>query len=258
MVRRRARRPVGASLALGGAVFAHLAPSVAVLGQWVPPALGLPPALPAGLCRWRGPASSNIALTFDDGPSPESTPAVLDRLRALEVRATFFVLGELVGRAPEVVARIVDEGHEVALHGNQHVHHLWRSYWSIERDLSAGLAVLAGVGVQPRFFRPPYGQISAGTLLAARRLRLETVLWSAWGREWRDPHATSVARRVCAGLGPGAIVLLHDTDHTAPPGTSSVALQALPLVVEECARRGLNPVTLGELVGARPGGGHHG
>jgi peptidoglycan/xylan/chitin deacetylase (PgdA/CDA1 family) len=227
---------------------AHFAPSVAVLGQWAPPGLGLPPALPSGACRWRGPEVPAVALTFDDGPSAASTPAVLKRLRELEIRATFFVLGELVERDPALVARIVDEGHEVAFHGHRHVHHLWRPYRWVQKDLSRGMSALRDAGVRPRFFRPPYGQISGGTLLAAHGLGLETVLWSAWGREWRDRHPPSVARRVSGRLAPGAIVLLHDTDHTSPPGTWQVAFEALPLIADECARWGLCPVTLSQLV----------
>jgi len=246
--RLRARR-TAAVLAAGLPALAHFAPSTAVLGQWAPRVLQLPPELPGGLCRWRGPGAPAVALTFDDGPAPESTPAVLGRLEDLGVKATFFVLGELAREHPDLVRRTVDAGHEIGLHGMRHVHHLLRTVFSIERDLAEGLDVLEGLGVTPRFFRPPYGQLSGGTVLAARRHRLETVLWSAWGREWRDRVPSSVAGRVSRHLGPGSIVLLHDSDHTAPAGTWQVGFDALPLVVEDCERRGLRLVTLSELVG---------
>ena len=221
-----------------------------VLGQWAPDWLPLPPALPLGLCRWRGPAGADrVALTFDDGPHPDTTPTVLDSLDELGVRATFFCLGELVERHPGVLQLILERGHEVGLHGQRHVHHLARSARFIRRDLAAGLTALEREGVRPRFYRPPYGQVSGGTLVAARSLGLELVLWSAWGREWRDPDPASVAQRIGRRLGPGSIVLLHDTEHTSPPGSWRVGLAALPLVVADCERRGLRPVTMSELAG---------
>jgi peptidoglycan/xylan/chitin deacetylase (PgdA/CDA1 family) len=191
-----------------------------------------------------------VAITFDDGPSPDSTPAVLDRLGELGVKATFFCLGQAVRRDPELVARMLAEGHEVALHGERHVHHLMRSARFIDKDLTAGLDSLRAAGARPRFYRPAYGQVSGGTVVAAWRHGLETVLWSAWGREWKDRDPASVAARIGRRLGPGAIVLLHDTDHKSPSGSWRVALDALTIVAGECEQRGLATVTLSALVDA--------
>ena len=238
-------RPLPASVGFvtGGMALGQLLPSVASLGQWLP-------VRRAGRCMWRGGAHGppdRVALTFDDGPSPDSTPALLERLHELGVRATFFPSGAAVARRPDLVGEIVGRGHQMETHGYRHRHHLWSSPRWIGADLDAALAVMASVGVRPRWFRPPYGQISAGTVLAARRRNLGLALWSAWGREWAADDAPAVGRRIGAALGPGAVVLLHDSDEFCAPGSARRALDALGFLVDELARRGLAPVTLDEV-----------
>src|SRR6185437_6685287 len=189
-VHRRVVRRVG-GIAAAAAVAGQYVPSTVALGQWT----GLR-ALPGGLCRWRGDGGSSsggdrVALTFDDGPSPAGTPAVLDRLDRLGLVGTFFVLGSLVERDPDLVAEIRRRGHQVETHGHHHRHHLARTPWWVHRDLAAAAEAMAAVGVHPRWYRPTYGQATAATLLAARRQGWLPVLWSAWGREWAttDPAA---------------------------------------------------------------------
>jgi peptidoglycan/xylan/chitin deacetylase (PgdA/CDA1 family) len=224
------------------AALVHAAPSVVALGQWT--------RLRAlrGVCRWRGPAVDAIALTFDDGPDPQSTPRVLDRLDDLGLRGTFFCLGHRVVDAPEVVVETVARGHEIAVHGFVHDHHFARTPRWVRADLDAALEVLAHCGVEPRWYRPPYGQVTAGTLLAARRRRVETVLWSGWGREWGALDGAAVAARVRAALEPGAIVLFHDSDVTSPRGTVDRVIDALAPIADELRRRHLDSFTLSELV----------
>jgi peptidoglycan/xylan/chitin deacetylase (PgdA/CDA1 family) len=222
----------------------QLLPSVASLGQWLP-------VRRVGRCAWRGAAHGppgRVALTFDDGPCPDSTPALLDRLDELGVRATFFPSGAAVARHAAVAGEVVSRGHQVETHGYHHRHHLWSSPWWIGADLDAALAVMAGVGVCPRWLRPPYGQVSTGTVLAARRRGLGLAMWSAWGREWVATDARAVARRVGAALSPGAVVLLHDSDEFSPAGSARRAHDAVGFLVDELARRGMIPVTLDEVV----------
>jgi peptidoglycan/xylan/chitin deacetylase (PgdA/CDA1 family) len=239
MIPRRLRWPAAAGAAAASLQFV---PSVASLAQWTPLR-----ALPAGACRWRGPASSKVALTFDDGPAPE-TVALLDRLDELELQATFFCLGTNVARHPEVVEEMIRRGHQVETHGHRHDHHLGRGPGWIGRDLDEAVDALARCGVEPTWFRPPYGQLAGGTVLAARRRRLRLVLWSAWGREWAEPDAAAVAVRVRRALAPGAIVLLHDADTTSPAGSAERAREALGTIADDLADRGLRAVTLDELV----------
>ena len=228
--------------ALGGALaLAQLAPSVASLGQWVP-------VRRAGRCAWRGRGDA-VALTFDDGPSPEATPGLLDRLDQLGLRATFFCLGEAVDRYPDLVRATVARGHQVETHGYRHRHHLGATPRWIARNLDRAVAALGAVGVTPRWLRPPYGQVSTGTVLAARRRGLGLALWSAWGREWEKPDGAAVVAQVRRGLAPGAVVLLHDSDMSSPVGSARRALDALGPLAGDLARRGLASRTLDELTG---------
>jgi peptidoglycan/xylan/chitin deacetylase (PgdA/CDA1 family) len=221
-----------------------MVPSVVSLGQWTPLR-----ALPRGWCTWRGPRVPRVALTFDDGPDPATTPLVLDRLDELGITATFFLLGSRVEAAPELVSEIAGRGHEIGVHGHRHDHHFVRTPRWVLDDLDAALEALASCGGRyPRWYRPPYGQTTGGTMLAARQRALPLVLWSAWGREWVAPSAEDVARRVTRGLEPGAIVLLHDSDVLSPPGTTDRVLAALPPIAEELDRRDLKAVTLSTLV----------
>jgi peptidoglycan/xylan/chitin deacetylase (PgdA/CDA1 family) len=183
----------------------------------------------------------HVALTFDDGPDPVSTPAFLDELDRLGWRATFFLLGSMVRRAPSLAAELAARGHEVGVHGEQHFSHLRRTPAAIVDDVRRGRDVVAETaGVEPRWFRPPYGTLSGGSLQAARRLGLQTVLWTTWGRDWRsEATAATVVADVTEGLRPGATVLLHDSDCTSAPESWRAALGALPGLAEVFASRDL-------------------
>lgn len=231
------------SAAVGVAGTIYL-PSVVALGQWLRVT-----SLPGGVCRWRGPSTQPlVALTFDDGPHPEATPAVLDVLDELGIRATFFPLGSMVERHPALAAEVVRRGHLVGTHGFSHAHHLAHGPAWVRRDLDAAGAAMAAVGVEPRWYRPTYGQATAATLLVARAKGWRTMLWSAWGREWATPDPAQVAARITKRLSPGAVVLLHDSDCFGPPGMWRTGLQALRRVGEEMHSRSLRGVTLDELV----------
>jgi len=229
----------------GAAVAVHMVPSVVSLGQWAQIRV-----LPAELCRWRGPAEPRVALTFDDGPHPETTPRVLDRLGELGLVATFFCVGSLVAAHPDLVGELRRRGHQVEVHGHRHVHHFARGARWVRDDLSSALDALGAAGVRPAWFRPPFGQVTGATMLEARRHRLRLVLWSAWGREWAEPDAAAVARRVNRRLEAGAIVLLHDSDAYSPPGSCRRAADALGPIAEDLSDKGLAAVTLDRLTGA--------
>lgn len=246
-----ARRLVADAAGLAGAGWAaHALPATAILATW----LARPPETdPFGLVRWRGPARGRkVAVTFDDGPSPDATEDTLDRLDALGMKATFFCLGEEAEAHPGLVKEMARRGHAVGSHGYRHDHHLWRGPRWIAGDLARARDVLsAAAGAPPRWYRPSYGQLSTPTLLQARRLGLETVLWSRWGREFVDHDPASVLDRLATGVVPGAILLLHDTDVSCPPGTAARTHGLLAPLAELLAARRLEPVTLDELVGGR-------
>lgn len=185
--------------------------------------------------------AGHVALTFDDGPDPLSTPLFLDALHGLGVRATFFVLGDMLARAPRLGAELVAEGHEVAVHGWNHRSLLLRTPRSTYEELSRARDLVGDLtGVRPRWFRPPYGVLSTAGLIAAHRLGLRPVLWSAWGEDWT---AAATSRSVLATLAPdlrgGATLLLHDSDCTSSPGAWRSTVGALRELVERCHAQGL-------------------
>jgi peptidoglycan/xylan/chitin deacetylase (PgdA/CDA1 family) len=232
------------------AALTHFLPSVCVLGQWSPLAVR---ALPGGLCRWRGPATAPaVALTLDDGPSPRTTPRTLALLEELGLVATFFVVGSLVEAHPELVSEIRRRGHGIASHGYRHEHHLLRGPGWVRRDTAAAVSGLEALGVRPRFYRPPYGQLTARTLVEVRRHAMEVVLWSAWGREWAEPDADAVMARLSSRLEPGAILLLHDSDEIPPPGKAELTWRTLEMLAPALQQRSLRSVDLDTLLSAGP------
>jgi len=220
-----------AGAALAAASAAHLAPSV----------LTIPPLHRAVAPRLSGRSQSrHIALTFDDGPNGESTPAVLDALGALGAQATFFVLGGEVEARPDLAREIVERGHELAVHGWTHIPHLLRTPWGVYADLARSSASIRAVaGVSPRYWRPPNGVLTGTGFVAARRLGLRPVLWTADGQDWRaDATPRSVLARLDRQLTAGGTVLLHDSDITSAPGSWHSTLGALPDLVDLCRSRG--------------------
>lgn len=228
-----------ASAVAAAGLAAHLVPSVTATGP-------LRRALLPGLCGVSD--AAHVALTFDDGPDPASTPQILDGLAAHDVRATFFVLGAQLAAHPELGQRIVADGHELAAHGWTHRPHLLRTPADTARDLRRARDCVASVsGAQPRWWRPPHGIPTGAGLLAARRLGLRPVLWTADGRDWRaEATAQSVAAEIAARLRPGAVVLLHDSDAMSAPGSWRATLGALPLLLAACARLDLTVGPLAE------------
>jgi peptidoglycan-N-acetylglucosamine deacetylase len=220
-----------AALAAGCAVI-HAGPGVTALG---PVRRRFFPRL-SGQGR-----ADHVAVTFDDGPDPAWTPAFLEALAAARVRATFFMLGGMAARSPGLAAEVAGAGHEVAVHGWAHRYTVLRGPRAVADDLERARDTVAeATGAQPRFYRPPYGVLSAGALAAARHLGLTPVLWTCWGREWTaGATPRSVAATLTGTLASGATVLLHDSDCTSPPGSAAAGLGALPLLLEECALRGL-------------------
>lgn len=193
----------------------------------------------ADACRieCRLPRADGIALTFDDGPHPAGTPAVLDELQARGARATFFLVGEQVRRNPDVAKRIVAEGHEVALHGFRHTLLLRRRVREVAADYDLALeTVAAATGVAPTLYRAPYGVFSSGALAEVRRRGWRPLLWSAWGRDWtRGATPASIARLVTRNLRPGDVVLLHDSDAYSSADSWRRTAAALPSVLDAIA-----------------------
>ena len=222
------RGAAGAALAAGAA--------------WSLPALApVLPALAGAIGVERTTGSRRVALTFDDGPHPEGTPAVLERLDAAGVKATFFLVGEQVLSFPGLAARIVEEGHEVAIHGFRHRVQLRLTPSALAGDLTAAKAVIGeATGVAPTLHRPPLGIYSWPGLVEVRRRGWRPLLWSRWGRDWSSRSTpASIARLAGAGARPGDVILLHDADWYSDPGCWRNAVDALPALLGRLSISGL-------------------
>lgn len=147
-----------------------------------------------------------MALTFDDGPDPASTPRLLDLLAARGARATFFLIGMQAARHPDIVARIRAEGHAVGNHSWSHPSLPALSAAEAEAEIRRGFEALPGTTL----FRPPFGDQNFRTHRLARQQGATVVLWSVMAQDWRDDDAETMAGRVLAAAAPGAIVLMHD------------------------------------------------
>jgi peptidoglycan-N-acetylglucosamine deacetylase len=192
--------------------------------------------------------TTTVALTFDDGPDPTSTPAILDALATAGVHATFFLLGSMLERAKDLGRELVDAGHEVAVHGWSHRYLLARGPLATYRDIARAREFIAETtGVRPTYYRPPYGVLTTAALAAARRLQLTPVLWTACGNDWtRTATPESVAGQVTRQLRPGGTILLHDSDDLSAPGRWRATLGGLPRILADCAERGLTVGSLAE------------
>jgi peptidoglycan/xylan/chitin deacetylase (PgdA/CDA1 family) len=198
----------------------------------------------------RGPADRPlVALTFDDGPDPASTPAVLMMLRRHGVRATFFVIGERAARHPELLALMAQQGHQIENHSLRHSYatpFLPRGKLLAEL-LATQELIKRACGQAPRWFRPPIGILSPPVVAAARQAGLGLCGWSCKSRDgWSSTTVENALSKLQAALRPGAILLLHDAadrgGHT--PIAPAVLERLLPLIAEQ----GLRPVPLDELL----------
>jgi peptidoglycan-N-acetylglucosamine deacetylase len=226
----RGRTALGALAA--GAGVAHALPALAPI---VPP---LGEALGVVL---RQDDLDGVAVTFDDGPHPQGTPAVLETLREHDARATFFLAGEQVERRPALAAEIVAAGHRVELHCHRHRNQLRLTPRMLLDDADrARAAIEDATGQEVGDYRPPYGIFSAAGLRAVRSRGWRPVLWSKWGRDW-DRRATpeSITRRVIAGAEAGDVLLLHDADFYSARGSWVRTAAALPRILELLEARGL-------------------
>lgn len=210
--------------------------------------------------RWREvpglqslPPNGLVALTFDDGPDPQFTPPLLDALEAAEATATFFVVGERLPGAEGLVAEIEERGHEIALHGMTHRRHDALDEAAARAELSDGLAAIAAAGAKrPRWYRPPYGGSSPVLADLCRELDLGLAYWSAWGQDWEAISARRIAGLVLRDLGPGGIVLLHDSPLYAERDDATPTIDAIPLLADAMRRQGLRATSLGSASDARP------
>lgn len=186
-----------------------------------------------------------VAMTFDDGPHPTLTPKLLDLLKERRIRATFFMVGRNVARYPDIVKRVVDEGHEIGNHTWSHPFLTKLGHSSVLRELDrTSEAVYKAVQRMPVTMRPPYGALSHSqrTMISKER-DVPTILWSVDPQDWRRPGSDVVARRIIDGAGPGAIILSHDIH--------SQTIRAMPAALTGLKASGYHFATVSMILGDR-------
>jgi peptidoglycan/xylan/chitin deacetylase (PgdA/CDA1 family) len=228
-------RPAAGALA-GMAMAGYLLPGLALAWPGLRRALGVEHLTASG---------TGYALTFDDGPHAQGTPAVLEILARAGVRASFFLVGEQLRRNPTLGAEIVAAGHEIGLHCDRHRNLLRLAPWQVRADFDRAQASIEDLtGRSPALYRPPYGVLNAAALRLARARGWRTLLWSHWGRDW-EARATpaSIAARVTDGAGEGSVLLLHDADDYSAAGSWRRTAAALPQVLRTLSERDLEAVS---------------
>ena len=241
-------------LAAGAVLLNHAALSAA--GLWPRSALLGPNVrrLPAAAA-----ARGEVAITIDDGPDPEVTPAVLDLLAAEGAagaggtKATFFCIADRARAQPALMRRIVAAGHSVQNHSLQHRHNFsLLGPRGFAREIGAAQALLADItGVRPHCFRAPAGLRNPLLDPVLHRLNLHLVSWTRRGFDTRRADPAAVLQRLQHGLGAGSILLLHDGHARRTAQGRPVLLDVLPALLAQCVAAGLRPVTLADALPPR-------
>ncbi|MCT4557991.1 MAG: polysaccharide deacetylase family protein [Pelagimonas sp.] len=184
-----------------------------------------------------------VAMTFDDGPHPTLTPALLDMLKARGLRATFYLIGNRVVTWPDIVRRIADEGHEIGNHSWSHPNLAKHSNRSVLDQIDrTSDAIFKLTGRPPVTFRPPYGSFSKRQrLMLYKERNLPTILWSVDPQDWRRPGSKTVASRILKGARSGSIILGHDIQK----GT----VRAMPSTFDGLTNRGMKFGTVSQMMG---------
>jgi peptidoglycan-N-acetylglucosamine deacetylase len=191
-------------------------------------------------------ARRECAITFDDGPNPEVTPAVLDILDRYRVKASFFCVGRRAAAHPELVREIARRGHSVENHSDAHSSAFgFFGPWRLRRELEAAQRTLAGLaGSPPQFFRAPMGIRSPMLDPVVCRLGLRYITWTRRGFDTVTPDPRTVLDRLTRNLAAGDILLLHDGKPLIASKSRPVVLDVLPALLERALAAGLNPVSL--------------
>ena len=204
-----------------------------------------------GRVFWRGASGRRlVAITFDDGPSGRDTPAILDTLAVLDVKATFFVLGLNAERHPDVVTRAAREGHDVENHGFDHRVLPLAGPGCIRDQIARTSTIIERLtGTKPSLFRASHGWRNHWLNGVARRQGLRVVGWTLGVWDTDRPGANVIVRRTLAGVQPGCVLLLHDGRGIETDPDATQVVEALPAIIGGLRERGYEIVTLSTLIG---------
>jgi peptidoglycan-N-acetylglucosamine deacetylase len=160
--------------------------------------------------------ASGIHLTFDDGPHPVATPTVLAILKARDIRATFFLLGQNVHQYPDLAEQLVAEGHHIGNHSYEHTNLFFKDEQFVEKEIIRTEEVFMSIlGKQSRYFRPPYGYFNFKILHVVKKLGLTCILWTSNSQDFRQNKQSTIEQRVIRQTKNGSILLFHDNQYTA-------------------------------------------
>ncbi|TBL67904.1 polysaccharide deacetylase family protein [Paenibacillus thalictri] len=188
------------------------------------------------------------ALTFDDAPDDKYTPQVLDILKKYNVKATFFVVGSRAEKHPGMVKRMVQEGHIVGNHSYNHALFPKLDDDTFKHQINKTDDIINKLtGYNPKFFRPPYGEISESQLNWAASRNILVVNWNVDSQDWRQVNEQRVIHNVMKDVKPGCIILQHSAG--GPGQDLSGTVKALPSIIEQIRAKGISLVTLPELLG---------
>ncbi len=189
------------------------------------------------------PSEKAIALTFDDGPWPESTAQVLDILKKNNIKATFFEIGQNLKNYPDLAKRVVAEGHVLGNHTWHHWYHYMNPQAAAFEIESTSDLIYQTTGVKTNLFRPPGGIMRNGVYDYAKNKKYATILWSADSIDYSRPPVPRLINNIMREAKPGGIVLMHDGG-----GNRSHTVEALPEIISEFRNQGYRFVTIPELL----------
>jgi len=191
-----------------------------------------------------------IALTFDDGPSPEWTPRILDELHKANIKATFFMVGHHVKKYPNIARRVAAEGHAIGNHGYAHSVILYYTEAEIEEEIKYTECVIQEItGQTTRFFRPPKAWLRDSIKRKIKSMGYETILWSLNSKDWVGFKHRHIVRNIIERINNGDILLFHDSGNVLKMegGNRAQTVAAIPLLVKELQEKGFKFVTVDEL-----------
>ncbi|MFH0802864.1 MAG: polysaccharide deacetylase family protein [bacterium] len=194
---------------------------------------------------WRGPKNLKfIALTFDDGPQEPYTSQILNILKSLQVRATFFLIGAKAEKFPGLARRIYAEGHAIGNHTFSHANLLMKAHEGVIGEVKRGEeAIFRATGVSCKIFRPPHGFKNTEVIRACQRRGLTVVGWSEMASDWNEKNPDVIVSKIIERAQNGAIVLLHDGG-----GDRSRTVEALPEIIMSLQEQGYRFVTIPQMI----------
>ncbi|MBD2362015.1 polysaccharide deacetylase family protein [Anabaena minutissima FACHB-250] len=184
-----------------------------------------------------------IALTFDDGPWPESTAQVLDILKQNNIKGTFFVVGQNIKNYPDLLKRVAAEGHVIGNHTWHHRYHFMNAQVAAYEVVNTTDLIYKVAGVKTNLFRPPGGIMTNGVANYARNSKYAIIMWSSDSIDYSQPRVPNLINNVFRSAKPGGIVLMHDGG-----GDRSQTVQALPEIIAKFRNQGYSFVTVPELL----------